>query len=47
MLESGDGKTVAWKPGEIGGRKGGSEVYRTEGIELREGDRVRWTALSS
>ena len=34
---------VAWKPGEIGGRRGGSEVYRTEGIELRAGDRIRWT----
>ena len=43
MLEGGDGKTVAWKPGEIGGRKGGCEVYRAEGIELRAGDRVRWT----
>ena len=43
MLEGGDGKTVAWKPVEIGGRKGGSEVYRAEGIELRAGDRVRWT----
>ena len=35
--------TVAWKPGEIGGRKGGTEVYRAEGIELRTGDRIRWT----
>ena len=43
MLETGDGKMAAWKPGEIGGRKGGSEVYRAEGIELRSGDRVRWT----
>ena len=23
--------------------KGGTEVYRTEGIELRAGDRIRWT----
>ena len=43
MLESSDGKTAAWKPGEIGGQKGGCEVYRAEGIELRAGDRVRWT----
>ena len=43
VLEGKDGGTVAWKPGEIGGRRGGSEVYRTEGIELRAGDRIRWT----
>ena len=43
LLDDGSGGTVAWKPGEIGGRKGGSEVYRREGIELRAGDRVRWT----
>ena len=42
-LEGRDGGTIAWKPGEIGGRRGGSEVYRTEGIELRAGDRIRWT----
>ena len=43
VLEGGDGGTVAWKPGEIGGRRGGSEVYRAEDIELRAGDRIRWT----
>ena len=43
MLEGRDGGTVAWKPGEIAGRRGGSEVYRAEPIELRAGDRVRWT----
>ena len=43
LLDDGKGATVAWKPGEIGGRKGGSEVYRNEGIELRAGDRIRWT----
>ena len=42
-LEGKDGGTVAWNPAEIGGRKGGSEVYRSEGIELRAGDRIRWT----
>ena len=42
-LEGKDGGTVAWKPAEIGGRKGGSEVYRSEAIELRAGDRIRWT----
>ena len=43
LLEGKEGGTVAWKPGEIGGRKGGTEVYRAEGIELRTGDRIRWT----
>ena len=43
VLEGRNGGTVAWKPGEIGGRRGGSEVYRREDIELRAGDRIRWT----
>ena len=42
-LEGPDGSTVAWKPSEIGGRRGGAEVYRAETIELRAGDRIRWT----
>ena len=43
LLAHGDGGTVRWKPGEIGGRRGGTEVYRVEDIELRAGDRIRWT----
>ena len=43
LLDGGEGGPVRWKPGEIGGRRGGSEVYRVEGIELRTGDRIRWT----
>ena len=43
LLDDGRGGTVAWKPSQIGGRKGGAEVYRAEGIELRAGDRIRWT----
>ena len=42
-LEGGDGKTMPWKPGKIGGRSGGVEVYRVESMELRAGDRIRWT----
>ncbi len=42
-LEGPDGRTVAWKPSQIGARKGGTEVYRAETIELRAGDRIRWT----
>ena len=41
--DGGKGATAAWKPAEIGGRQGGAEVYRAEGIELRAGDRIRWT----
>ncbi len=37
------GGTVRWRPSEIAGRRGGSEVYRVEEIELRAGDRIRWT----
>ncbi len=43
LLEAPGGGIVAWKPSEIGGRKGGTEVYRRECIELRAGDRIRWT----
>ncbi|MCY4028860.1 MAG: AAA family ATPase [Acidobacteria bacterium] len=43
LLEAPGGGTVAWKPSEIGGRRGGTEVYRRESIELRAGDRIRWT----
>ena len=43
LLEDGRGGRVAWKPEEIGGRRGGSEVYRAEEIEIRAGDRIRWT----
>ena len=43
LLDDGKGGRVAWKPEEIGGRRGGSEVYRAEEIELRSGDRIRWT----
>ena len=42
-LEGGDGQTVAWEPNRIAARAGGVEVYRGEEIELRAGDRIRWT----
>ena len=42
-LDDGKGGRAAWKPEEIGGRRGGSEVYKAEDIELRAGDRIRWT----
>ena len=43
LLDDGAGATASWKPEEIGGRRGGSEVYKAEEIELRAGDRIRWT----
>ena len=43
QLEGPNGSVVDWKPSHIGGRRGGTEVYRAETIELRAGDRIRWT----
>ncbi len=43
LLDDRHGGSVAWKPEDIGGRRGGSEVYRAAEIELRAGDRIRWT----
>ena len=42
-LEGGNGRSVAWEPNRIAARAGGVEVYRSEEIELRAGDRIRWT----
>ena len=42
-LEAPDGQDIHWKPSQVGGRKGGTEVYRSEAFELRAGDRIRWT----
>ena len=42
-LEGADGQSVAWEPNRIAARAGGVEVYRGEEIELRAGDRIRWT----
>ena len=38
-----DGGTVAWQPGRVAAKAGGVEVYRKETMELRAGDRIRWT----
>ena len=37
------GRTVKWAPERLAAAKGGVEVYRGVAIELRAGDRVRWT----
>ena len=42
-LEGPDGQDIHWKPSQVGGRRGGTEVYRVEAFELRAGDRIRWT----
>ena len=42
-LEGADGRSAAWEPGRLAARAGGVEVYRSEEIELRAGDRIRWT----
>ena len=42
-LEGRDGQLVPWQPEKIGARSGGVEVYRREEMELRAGDRIRWT----
>ena len=43
MLEGRDGQSVSWEPEKIGARSGGVEVYKSEAMELRAGDRIRWT----
>ena len=42
-LIGGEGGTVAWEPGRVAARAGGVEVYKREQMELRAGDRIRWT----
>ena len=42
-LEGEEGRSVLWEPGRLAARSGGVEVYRVEEMELRQGDRVRWT----
>ena len=42
-LEGNDGQRVAWEPNRLAARAGGVEVYRSETMELRAGDRIRWT----
>ena len=42
-LEGPEGQTVSWRPRQVGAKRGAVEVYRTESMELRAGDRIRWT----
>ncbi len=43
ILEDDNGRTVRWRPWEIAGKKGGVEAYRSGRLNLRAGDRVRFT----
>ena len=43
VLADARGNETLWKPYLIAGAKGGVEVYRSEGMELRRGNRVRFT----
>ena len=42
-LEGLEERPVQGRPREVGARRGAVEVYRTDRMELRAGDRVRWT----
>ena len=43
ILQGMHGGEVRWEPVRLAARTGGVEVYKVERIELRAGDRVRWT----
>ena len=43
MLSGENGNAVVWEPDRLAARAGGVEVYKSETMELRAGDRVRWT----
>ena len=42
-LADDQGRIVRWAPERLAAAKGGAEVYRGVAMELRAGDRVRWT----
>ena len=42
-LEDAKGNLTPWRPERIAAAKGGVEVYKSEAMELRRGDRVRFT----
>ena len=42
-LEDAKGNRTPWQPGNLAAAKGGVEVYTSEAMELRRGDRVRFT----
>ena len=42
-LREANGNAVLWRPGDLAAAKGGVEVYRGEAMELRRGDKMRFT----
>ena len=42
-LEGPDGQSVPWRSRAVAAKRVAVEVYRTESMELRAGDRIRWT----
>ena len=43
ILQGGRGEEIRWEPRRLAARSGGVEVYKVERMELRIGDKVRWT----
>ncbi len=43
ILQGGHGREIRWEPRRLAARSGGVEVYKVERMELRIGDKVRWT----
>ena len=43
MLEGPKGEAIPWRPRQVAASCGAVEVYRVEPMELRVGDRIRWT----
>ncbi len=43
ILQGRGGGEVRWEPRRLAARSGGVEVYKVERMELRIGDKVRWT----
>ena len=43
FLQAPDGQLVEWRPRWVAAKRGAVEVYRAEALELRAGDRIRWT----
>ena len=41
--EGANGQAIPWRPRQVGALRGAVEVYRVEPMELRAGDRIRWT----
>ena len=43
MLAGANGEAIPWRPRQVAAGRGAVEVYRAEPMELRAGDRIRWT----